>query len=142
MQEWGYPPLDPKNPHQMYAYLTAILYASGDEASIRESDKAIGAWGVDLTQIALDEGLKSIGAKRGNPVQRQQAYWRKMQWAQEYPGEDLWAEQQQKFPRHFDIDAKDAVALGALVPPWVQEYVMGPQPAAVGPQVQPLGSAV
>jgi len=40
-------------------------------------------------------------------------------------GEDLWLEQRQKFPRQFRIDALDAVKLGAPVPEWVREYVLG-----------------
>lgn len=59
-------------------------------------------------------------------------------------GEDLWQEQQRKFPRQFAIDALDAVKLGAPVPDWVRAYAEanGVAGETAGPQaphpVQPL----
>lgn len=151
------PKLDPQNPYQMYAYFTAWLYATEPKA-LAESDKEIGASAAEFTEIALEEGMKAMGLREGNPQERMQAYTRKYNWPleidqqtgmllhpvmtsqpvldpqtgqptgqmQQVPtgvGEDLWREQQQKFPRQFRKRALDAVKLGAPVPEWVSAYV-------------------
>lgn len=164
MQPLQMPKLDPSNPYQMFDFWTGWLFIN-DPSALAQSDKEIGEWAAEETEIALEEGLRSKGFKRGDPQQRTEAYERKYFWPtardpetgallhpvmtqapvldelgqptgemRDVPtgeGEDLWREQQTKFPRQFHTDAMDAFKLGAPLPEWVLAYALanGAEPA-------------
>lgn len=76
------PTLDTANPWQMMEYFGRWLFALDPDA-VTECWQILADQAIDWTQTFLEEGMASLGMKRGDPEQRMAAYVRKARWATE-----------------------------------------------------------
>lgn len=73
------PMLNPQDPHQMASYFGAWLYAT-EPTAIEDAWRNIGEQAANWVTTYLEQGMASMGMKRGNPQERMAAYVRKFTW--------------------------------------------------------------